>query len=61
MPASCPYCAADPHEPCAECGRRGVIEPMPEAPPGFVFEDARQRYWDALAEDRRNPTPEDRP
>ena len=27
---------------------------------GFIVEDARQRYWDALAEDLRDLQPEDR-
>ena len=59
MPA-CPYCSPEPHEPCAECGRRAVAPDLGPAPPGFKIEDARQPYWDALAEDMRNPCPEDR-
>ena len=57
---ACAYCSTDPHEPCAECGRRGWAHAMPKAPAGFTIEDARQPYWDALAEDMRNPCPEDK-
>ena len=57
----CLYCTTEPETPCAECGRRGVKEPMPEAPWGFVCQDARQRYWDALIEDMAEPCLEDIP
>ncbi len=58
----CPYCLAEPHEPCAQCGRRGVTRPRAEPHiPGFHYEDTRQRYWDALAEDMKNPCLEDNP
>ena len=56
---ACPYCSTDPAEPCAECGHPGVKPDLGTAPPGFVIEDARQRYWDALAADMRAPCPED--
>ncbi len=55
----CPYCP-DPREPCAECGRRAVAPAIPLAPPGFKIEDARQPYWDALADDMRRPCLEDK-
>ncbi len=61
MTTPCPFCITEPEAPCAECGRRGVVEPMPKAPLGWVYEDARAPYWRALAEDIRNPCPEDRP
>jgi hypothetical protein len=56
---ACPYCTTEPHEPCAQCGRRGVTIAAPQPLPGFTVEDARQQYWDALAVDMRNPCPED--
>ena len=42
---------------------RYLHPPAPTLPPpaGWVIVDARQGYWDALAEDLRNPCPEDRP
>lgn len=56
---ACPYCITEPEMPCSQCGRRAIRPAMPPAPPGFKYEDARQPYWDALAEDMCNPCLED--
>ncbi len=37
-----------------------VIDPHRQSDPRFKGDQARQRHWDALAEDMRNPCLEDR-
>ncbi len=37
-----------------------VIDPQRQSDPAFKGDQARQRHWDALAADMRNPCPEDR-
>ncbi len=37
-----------------------VIDPHRQSDPRFKGDQSRQRYWDALAADMRNPCPEDR-
>ncbi len=37
-----------------------IIDPHRQSDPRFKGDQSRQRYWDALAEDMRNPCPEDR-
>ncbi len=57
----CPFCKGNRDESCAECGSRSAPPAMPEAPLGFRWEDALQRWRDALYEDMRRPCPEDKP
>ncbi len=38
-----------------------LIDPHRQSDPRFQGDQSRQRHWDALAEDMRNPCPEDRP
>ena len=59
---ACPICADDGRL-CAECGHRPPERPRYQPVPGlagFVTHDRQQPWWDALAEDMRNPCLEDR-